>query len=108
MGITTSTFCRVALGDMLTSLLFEYSVTIESHTVLVSLRMDTTGEYHVEYTDRGDDGGVVSAMSACAEGLGFYTKPSQLIQQHPHQPETAGSWLGSIALSNCISQIACA
>ena len=93
-GATTSTFCRVALaiGDMLTSLLFEYSVTIESHTVLVSLRMDTTGEYHVEYTDKGDDGGGVSTMSVCAEGLEFYTDQNHPNQQHPHQPETtAGS-----------------
>ena len=39
------------IGDMLTSLLFEKTVTMESidsHETLLLLRMEITGEYHVE------------------------------------------------------------
>ena len=50
------TGATAAIGDMLTSLLLEKTVTMESHATLLLLRIEITGEYQVEYT-AGDEGG---------------------------------------------------
>jgi hypothetical protein len=57
--------CLIPNGDMLASLLLEKMVTIELPAVesASTLRMDMTGEYHVEYTINGDPGGGVDSLS---------------------------------------------
>jgi hypothetical protein len=44
-----------AIGDMLTSLLLEKTVAMESHAIRLLLRIEITGEYQVEYM-AGDEG----------------------------------------------------
>ena len=51
-----TTGATAARGDMLTSLLLEKTVTMESHATLLLLRIEITGEYQVEYIV-GDEGG---------------------------------------------------
>ena len=57
--------CLIPKGDILASLLLEKMVTMElpAFESASTLRMDMTGEYHVEYTTDGDPGGGVDSLS---------------------------------------------